>query len=133
MDRPPAKNRDPEDVLARLHRSAFRARFKLSRADVDYVKTHGLDDIRAQARDIISRRIAPAHPEKDGRQTPWKGHPVYVAQQAVGACCRKCLANWHGIERGRPLTEDEVDFMVDVIMRWISNQVDAPGPDRDRP
>ena len=131
MDRPPFTHRDPENVLARLRRSAFRARFKLNQADADYVKTHGPDDIRGQAREIISRRLAPAHPEKNGRQTPWRGHPVYVAQQATATCCRKCLANWHGIERGRPLTADEVDYMVDVIMTWISSQIDAPGPDRD--
>lgn len=53
-----------------------------------------------------------------------KGHPVFFAQHATATCCRGCLEKWHGIEKGRALSEDEQRYVVDVILRWISRQMD---------
>ncbi len=52
-----------------------------------------------------------------------RGHPVFRAQHATATCCRKCLAKWHAIERGRALCEQEVQYVVEVIDRWISQQL----------
>ncbi|MEU6081408.1 DUF4186 family protein [Streptomyces sp. NPDC047108] len=45
--------------------------------------------------------MAPAEPYKDGRQTPYRGHPVFVAQHATATCCRGCPQRCHHIPQGR--------------------------------
>lgn len=52
-----------------------------------------------------------------------RGHPVFVAQHATGCCCRGCLVKWHGIPAGRPLTEAEQAYVVEVLMAWIGRQM----------
>jgi len=54
----------------------------------------------------------PTYPKYDDKQKPIKGHPVFFAQYAAATCCRECLRVWHGIEKGRMLTEDEVGLAV---------------------
>ena len=81
--------------------------------------------VLAHAADFIAQRLAPADPRNDGKQTPFRGHPVFVAQHATATCCRGCLAKWHGIERGRTLTAAEQAYVIDVIGRWL-NEV-SPG------
>ena len=52
-------------------------------------------------------------------------HPVFIGQHAAGTCCRGCLEKWHGIPKGRPLSEDEQNHVVDVLMQLISRQKDS--------
>ena len=115
--------KDLDELFAALDKSKFRSRFKLTQADCDYIARKSSATIRTHAREFIRQRLAPAQPENDGKQTPMKGHPVFVAQHATGTCCRNCLSKWHGIEIGRLLTEDEIDYVVRVIDRWISRSV----------
>jgi len=114
-------------ALDRLKRSAFRAAFRLTPADVAYARARGRETLQKHARDFLIRRIAPAAPAKDGRQTPMKGHPVFTAQHATATCCRGCIKKWHGIEKGRPLTEEEIDGLVMLITAWIEKQLEAEG------
>lgn len=65
-------------------------------------------------------------PKNDGRQTPMRGHPVFIAQHATATCCRGCLAKWHGIGKDRELSAAEVDHVVEAILRWIGAQRSAP-------
>lgn len=114
------------DLFERISASKFRSSFKLTDADREYVKKKGPAVIRKHAEDIISRRLAPARPLNDGKQTPMKGapkgHPVFIAQHATGTCCRECLRKWHGVPQGREMTPDEQRMAVDAIMRWIKTQ-----------
>ena len=110
---------DLESVFAKLGRSPFRSRFKLGPTDRDYLEQRGPEVIREHARDFIAKRLAPAAPRNDGKQTPWRGHPVFVAQHATATCCRSCLAKWHGIAAGRALAEEEQAHVVEAIMRWL--------------
>ena len=105
--------------LSRLSRSRFRSRFGLSGADRAYVARTGWETLRAQAEKIVRERLAPARPRNDGRQTPMRGHPVFVAQHATATCCRGCLFKWHGIPPGRPLSDAEVVRVVDFLLAWI--------------
>lgn len=68
------------------------------------------------------KRLAPSEPQNDGKQTPMRGHPVFVAQHATATCCRGCLEKWHNIPKGRELTAQEQDYVVDVILQWIDRQ-----------
>ena len=78
--------------------------------------------VRQHARDLLLKKIAAADPVKDGRQTPYRGHAVFVAQHATATCCRTCLEKWHGIAKGRELTEDELAYAVEVVSRWIERE-----------
>lgn len=87
-----------------------------------YCAARDADELASQARQIIRARLSPAHPKKDGKQTPMRGHPVFIAQHATATCCRGCLAKWHAIPACRRLEEPEEDHIVAVIMRWIELQ-----------
>lgn len=113
-----------DELLDRLARQPFRAKFHLRGRDRVIAELRGYDAIRGHAAEIIAKRVAPAAPTKDGRQTPYRGHPVFVAQHATATCCRNCLQRWHGIEKGRELTADEQDHAVDVICRWIGRELE---------
>ncbi len=34
-----------------------------------------------------------------------------------------CISKWHGIEKGRALNIEKVDFVVALIMGWIEEQM----------
>jgi hypothetical protein len=114
-----------DDLDARLHRIGqqhFRAKFRLRGRDRAVVDLRGMATVRKHAEDLIERRLAPAEPRNDGRQTPYRGHPVFVAQHATATCCRSCLERWHGIPAGRVLSDDERAYVVEAICRWIAAQ-----------
>jgi len=92
----------------------------------DYVHSRGIDILKLHAADFVRKRIAPAEPKNDGRQTPLKGHPVFIAQHATGTSDREKLAKFHGIKAGAELTEEEIGYVVSVIIRWIEEQAGEP-------
>jgi hypothetical protein len=116
-----------EDVLARLNQSPFRRRMRLLPRERRYLNQKGLAAVLDHAADFISKRLAPAAPANDGKQTPWHNHPVFVAQHATATCCRGCLEKWHALPKGRPLTEEEQGYVVGVIGAWLRPFVDADG------
>lgn len=111
--------RDLDDLFAQLQQSRFRQRQRLRAKDLDYLRTKGMATVMRHARDFIHQRLAPAQPRNDGRQTPMRGHPVFVAQHATGTCCRGCLAKWLHIDKGRPLRDVEVERVLAAIERWL--------------
>jgi predicted Fe-S protein YdhL (DUF1289 family) len=120
--------RDIDSIFVRLETSPFRRRFRLGPKDAAYLAQKGLPLILEHARDFIERRLAPAEPPNDGKQTPFRGHPVFVAQHATATCCRGCLAKWHGIARGHALDEKEKAHVIAVIARWLEAQTGAQKP-----
>ena len=116
------------DLFLRLAGSKFRSGFMLQEGDFVYIREKGLNTVRDHAAELVRRRLSDAEPKNDGRQTPMKGapggHPVFIAQHATGTCCRDCLEKWHGISKGRPLSEEEQKKIVDVIMDWIGRQME---------
>ena len=112
--------RDLELVFAALAKSAFRRKFHLTGKDLEYLHDKGLETVLAHATDFVSKRLAAAQPKNDGKQTPFRGHPVFVAQHATACCCRGCLQQWHGIGQGVALTAEQQDYVVNVIGRWLA-------------
>lgn len=106
-------------VLTALQKSKFRSSFKLKAKEINYINEKGLEKIKEHAYEFISKRLAPRYIPNDGRQTPMKGHPVFIAQHATATCCRSCLYKWHHIEKNRELTKEEIDYIVNLIMEWI--------------
>jgi len=114
--------RDLDELFAALSRSAFRSRFRLREREAAYLRQKGLEVVLDHARTFVTTRLAPAEPANDGRQTPMKNHPAFIAQHATATCCRGCLEKWHHIPRGRPLDPGEIDYVVDVIGRWLERR-----------
>jgi hypothetical protein len=123
--------RDPGALLRRLRNDRFRRSFRLRGADLGYLHEKGIESVLEHAHDFIATRLAPADPPNDGRQTPWRGHPVFVAQHATATCCRSCLEQWHGIERGTALSESEQAWAVRIIEAWLSDHA-GPSPTMPR-
>lgn len=111
-----------DNVFERLLKSKFRSRFCLGYKEYQYIKDKGMDKIREHATDFIKKRLMLKNNPNDGKQTPMRGHPVFIAQHATATCCRGCLYKWYGIPSNRDLTLEEVDGIVAVIMKWISRQ-----------
>ena len=115
-----------DQALERLARSPFRSRFRLDEADRAYVEKKGLAAVRDHARAFVAERLAPAEPKNDGKQTPMRGHPVFIAQHATACCCRGCLEKWHGIPQGVPLSAEQQIYIVGMLMRWMREQMENP-------
>ncbi|MCR5661246.1 MAG: DUF4186 domain-containing protein [bacterium] len=112
-----------EEALAKLGRSKFRSKFRLSSKDKAYIAEKGLETIRSHARDFIRDRLAPAYPANDGKQTPYRGHPVFIAQHATACCCRGCLEKWYKVPKGKELNENIQERLVNLIMAWIDRNI----------
>jgi len=113
--------RDLDTLFKALGQSSFRSHFKLGQKGQSYLETKGLATIIEHGDAFVRERLAPAEPRNDGKQTPMRNHPVFVAQHATATCCRKCLAKWHGIEQGKALNEKEIEYILQVISYWIEH------------
>lgn len=109
-------------ALEKLEKSKFRAGFSLSEKDIEYIRKKGIDVIREHAKDFVHARLAPGCIQNDGKQTPMRGHPVFVAQHACACCCRGCLNKWYKVPTNRELTADEQCRIVNLLMAWIEKQ-----------
>lgn len=112
-------------LFARLARSPFRARFRLGDKERQYCLEKGAEVIAAHAADFVAQRLTPALPSNDGKQTPMRGHPVFIAQHATATCCRGCLEKWHHIAPGVALTDAQQRYIVGVIYNWLVRQMNS--------
>lgn len=108
-----------DQALEKLKKSNFRASFKLTKKEREYIDQKGIDVIRSHTADFVRMKIAPAYPQNDGRQTPMHGHPSFKAMHACACCCRGCLEKWYRVPQGRALTEDEQERLVRLLVTWI--------------
>ena len=113
-----------KQLFEHLGNSKFRSSFHLGSKEIAYIHDKGLDTIREHARDFIAKREAPAYIPNDGRQTPMKGHPVFIAQHATATCCRECIRKWHKMQPWKELSQVQQEYLVDVIMTWIQRELE---------
>lgn len=111
------------EAFERLAKSAFRSRFRLTDDDRAYIERVGLPTIRRHAVDFVAKKLAPAEPVNDGRQTPMRGHPVFKAMHGSAMCCRGCMEKWWKVKRGRPLTAAQQAKAVNFLMEWIQRRL----------
>ena len=111
-----------KNILDRLSKSKFRSSFHLNDKDILYIEDKGIDKIRNHAYDFVTKRLADTSNVTDGKQTPMKGHPVFIAQHATGTCCRRCLEKWHHISKNKNMTDDDIKYVVDSIISWIEKE-----------
>ena len=112
-----------DNILNSLSKSKFRNSFHLKEKDKLYIEEKGLPVIKSHAFDFINKRLAPQNILNDGRQTPIRGHPVFIAQHATATCCRGCLYKWHKILPNKNLSDEEINYIVNVIMKWIEKDI----------
>lgn len=108
-----------DELFLQLGKSDFRSSFRLRRRELAYFQEKGIETIMQHAADLLAVRLFPADIPNDGKQTPMKNHPVFIAQHATGCCCRGCLEKWHRIPKGRTLTEEEQKYVLSVIRAWL--------------
>ena len=113
-----------DEALLKLQNSKFRASFHLKEKDKEYVRTKGMETIRNHAKDFVKTRLAPAEILNDGKQTPMKGHPVFIAQHACACCCRGCLNKWYKVPKGKELTAVQQEKIVNMLMKWIEKELE---------
>lgn len=110
-------------IFEKLKKSKFRSHFSLTDKDKLYIEEKKLQTMKQHAEDFIRKRIAPKDILNDGKQTPMKGHPVFIAQHATATCCRSCLYKWHKIEPQKELKEKEIEYIVSIIIEWIKKEI----------
>lgn len=109
-----------DEAFARLAKSKFRSRFKLTAEDLAFIERVGLETIRRHAEDFVREKLAPAEPKNDGRQTPMRGHPIFKAMHGSAMCCRGCMEKWWKVKKGVSLTDAQKTKAVDFLMAWIA-------------
>ena len=111
-----------EVIFKRLARSKFRSHFRLRGKDWEYLRDRGMYVVLEHGEVFVKERLAPALPKNDGKQTPMRGHPIFVAQHATGTCCRSCLRKWHGIEEKQELNNSQIKYVINVLKEWLLAQ-----------
>lgn len=109
--------------LSQLSKSKFRSSFHLSEKERLYIKEKGMEKMISDTKDFIEKRLSIYPTPNDGKQTPYRGHPTFIAQHATACCCRGCLEKWYHIPKNRPLTKSEENFCISIIMAWIIKQM----------
>lgn len=116
---------DYSEILNRLSKSKFRSSFHLRKYMIKYIDDKGLDTVIRHTNDFVNQKLKPAYPKNDGRQTPMKGHPSFIAMHACACCCRSCLNKWHRIPMGRELTDEECKFVTNLLIEWIKKEYEV--------
>ena len=109
--------------LDELSKSKFRSSFHLRKYMREYIKEKGYKELSQHAYDILNKNIRPAYPKNDGKQTPMKNHPVFIAQHATACCCRSCLYKWHHIDKGIELIDNQINYLVMLVIKWIEKEM----------
>lgn len=52
-----------------------------------------------------------------------KGHPGFISQHGTVTCCRGCLYKWHKIPIDTKLNDKEKDYIVNVIIKGITKEL----------
>ena len=112
-----------EIIINKLQTSKFRNSFHLKKKELNYIKEKGMDTIKSHAIDFINQKLAPANPLNDGKQTPMKNHPVFIAMHACACCCRTCLYKWHNIPKNKELNNKEKEYILNLLMTWIKKEL----------
>ncbi len=116
-------NNDIDLILKKLGNSKFRSKFHLNDKNKNYISEKGLAKIQEHAYEFIEKRLTPKQIINDGKQTPFTGHPVFIAQHATATCCRSCLYKWHHIPKDIELSQQQKFYILDVIMTWILKEL----------
>ena len=114
--------KEVNEILYKLSKSKFRNSFHLRKYMIAYINEKGIDKVKKHTIDFINEKLSDSNPVNDGKQTPTKNHPTFIAMHACACCCRGCLEKWHHIPKGRALTKDEKNYIYVLLLTWIKNE-----------
>jgi hypothetical protein len=123
------QKRDCQDVrytFESLQKELIRHEFwhrPIDQKAMNHARRLGRVHLRSAAETRIRKSVGPDRHAREGQQTPYEGNVLYYAQHATASCCRKCIEYWHGIEFGRPLSDEEVAYFVDLIKRYVDSRL----------
>lgn len=109
-------------ILNKLSKSKFRSSFHLRKYMIKYIKDKGMDTIREHTVSFVNQKLSIYNPNNDGKQTPMKNHPSFIAMHACACCCRGCIGKWHKIPKTRNLNDKEKEYIVNLLMAWIDKE-----------
>lgn len=112
------------NMLYKLSKSKFRSSFHLRKYMIEYIDEKGIDKIKEHTISFITEKLADKNPKNDGKQTPTKNHPTFIAMHACACCCRGCLEKWHNIPKGKELSREEKNYIYILLMTWIKREYD---------
>ena len=101
---------------------------------VNYARRKGRLQLKEAARKQIGHAVGRTSHPREGQQTPRETNPhanaVHYAQHATASCCRRCVEEWHGIPRDRDLTAEEIDYLTELAMLYVTSRLPdlAEGP-----
>ncbi|NVM29287.1 MAG: DUF4186 family protein [Candidatus Helarchaeota archaeon] len=132
--------RDLNDVkytIEALRKELFRRRYWARRIDkklLEPLLEKELSEIEKKVENRIRKYVNKKFNDNpwDGRQTPLEGNLIYFAQHATASCCKKCIEEWHGINRNELLTEEQIKYLVGLIMVYFENRMQSPQAEGNR-
>jgi hypothetical protein len=110
------------EILYKLSKSKFRSSFHLRKYMIDYINNKGMETIESHTEDFIEKNLSKLLPN-DGKQTPMRGHPTFIAQHATATCCRGCIEKWYKIPKDKELNTKEKKFIKALIIEWITPEL----------
>ena len=120
---------DADATFAALQREWIRHHFwhrTIEEGAEFHARRKGRIRLRETAAKQLRRSIGAEQPFRDGQQTTMKGgNIIHDAQHALACCCRGCLEYWHGIPKGAELTQDQIDYFTDLVMRYVDDRMPA--------
>jgi hypothetical protein len=116
--------KDVEYTFTSLQHEMIRHHFwhiNIDAKTVSKARRAGMLKIKTQLYNRLEKTLKPPHKEiwHDGYQTAYSGDIIFYAQHSTSTCCRNCIEEWYGIDRNRSLTDDEVNYFAELIMRYI--------------
>jgi hypothetical protein len=119
---------DVENTVASLERELIRHQYwhqSIDEKALNHAMRKGLSGLQEAAEHRLRKYVGPPRAElfRDGFQTPLSGNAIYYAQHATATCCRKCIEAWHGIDRERSLTDQELGYMTKLVMHYIKKRM----------
>lgn len=119
---------DAAFTFVSLRRELIRHHFwhvPIDQRALNYARRKGRIKLAEAARKRLASSIGPEKPYRDGQQTPHEGsgNPLHYAQHATATCCRRCVEEWHGIPRGRPMTGEEIDYLTALVLQYLEDRI----------
>jgi hypothetical protein len=117
-----------EQTVAALKNEGVRHEYwcvvELSREAIIHARKKGRVMMREAVEKRLMQSVGKAQNWREGHQTPWIGkNSTFYAQHATATCCRPCIELWHGIEQGRDLTKEEVEYLSSLVCRYIEEKI----------
>jgi hypothetical protein len=99
----------------------------LTQNALNYAKRKGRVLLWVAAEKQIRNLVGSAKHPREGIQTPRENSPhanaVHFAQHATASCCRRCVAEWHGIPEGQALSNEEITYLTELAMLYLHARI----------